>query len=185
MTREGRTIQAGASVTGLAGGGWVRARSREDGDTIWVRYTLAEQGRLVPVALHVDYGRPLDADTLRRLPLVAITAIVNLHGVRERIAALLDAAAPDLLGQAPYPVEPVPTVERRASARLTVPAGRSKGDDFYRQVAAAYSYLAARGNRPAVELAEANGVPLTTAHRWVKEARRRGFLPPGQKGRRG
>jgi len=28
-------------------------------------------------------------------------------------------------------------------------------------------------------------VPVTTAHRWVKEARRRGFLPPGQKGRRG
>ncbi len=40
-------------------------------------------------------------------------------------------------------------------------------------------------NRPAVELAEVNGVPVTTAHRWVKEARRRGFLPPGRKGRRG
>jgi hypothetical protein len=52
-------------------------------------------------------------------------------------------------------------------------------------VASVYSALAASSNRPAVELAESNDVPLTTAHRWMKEARRRGFLPPGQKGRRG
>ena len=32
-------------------------------------------------------------------------------------------------------------------------------------------------------VAEANDVPVTTARRWVKEARRRGFLPPGRAGR--
>jgi hypothetical protein len=56
---------------------------------------------------------------------------------------------------------------------------------FYKRVADVYRELVGWTNRPAVELAEANGVPVTTAHRWVKEARRRGFLPPGQKGRRG
>src|SRR6266511_2308763 len=34
-------------------------------------------------------------------------------------------------------------------------------------------------------IAAVNGVPVSSVHGWVKEARRRGFLPPGQKGRRG
>jgi len=46
-----------------------------------------------------------------------------------------------------------------------------------------------RGNlvyrRYDANLAEANGVPVSTVHRWVKEARRRGFLPPGRPGRSG
>jgi hypothetical protein len=77
-----------------------------------------------------------------------------------------------------------PHAKQNVRKRLKVPAG-AKGDGFYRQIASIYSALAAASNRPAVELAAANNVPLTTAHRWVKEARRRGFLPPGQKGRRG
>ena len=37
----------------------------------------------------------------------------------------------------------------------------------------------------ASDLARTHGVPVTTAHRWVKEARRRGFLPPGSPGKAG
>jgi hypothetical protein len=77
-----------------------------------------------------------------------------------------------------------PHAKQNVRKRLKVPAG-AKSDGFYRQVASVYGALAATSNRPAVELAEANGVPVTTAHRWINEARRRGFLPPGQKGRRG
>ena len=32
-----------------------------------------------------------------------------------------------------------------------------------------------------MELAEINGVPPTTVHRWIKEARRRGLLGPGRR----
>jgi hypothetical protein len=73
----------------------------------------------------------------------------------------------------------------RPRAKLRIPATNPKPPKFYEEVAWAYRELAAQGNRPAMELAEANGVPVTTVHRWIKEARRRGFLPPGQKGRRG
>lgn len=73
----------------------------------------------------------------------------------------------------------------RPRAKLRVPTTNPKPPKFYEEVARAYRELAAEGNRPAVELAEANGVPLSTAHRWVKRARELGFLPPGQKGRRG
>jgi hypothetical protein len=34
-------------------------------------------------------------------------------------------------------------------------------------------------------LAEANNVPVTTARRWIKEARARGFLPAGRAGKAG
>jgi transposase len=33
---------------------------------------------------------------------------------------------------------------------------------------------------PAQTIAEANGVPVTTVHRWIREARRRGSLPPAR-----
>jgi Helix-turn-helix domain len=74
---------------------------------------------------------------------------------------------------------------RRPRARLRVPTSNPKPLSFYRQVADAYMGLRAQGNRPAVELAEANGVPVTTVHRWIRRARELGFLGPGQKGRAG
>ena len=40
----------------------------------------------------------------------------------------------------------------------------------------AYLAQATISNRPAQELAEANDVPTSTAHRWLKEARARGLL---------
>jgi hypothetical protein len=71
------------------------------------------------------------------------------------------------------------------SAVLDVPASRPYGDDFYRQVASVYSALSARVRNPASVIADANAVPVTTAHRWVKQARERGFLGAGQQGKRG
>jgi hypothetical protein len=72
----------------------------------------------------------------------------------------------------------------RRSALFNGPPG-PKPDDFYEKVAIAYERLSVRSNRPAAEIAEAVDVPLTTVHRWVKWARQLGYLPPGQKGRRG
>jgi hypothetical protein len=58
---------------------------------------------------------------------------------------------------------------------------------FYEAVAAAYRWLVViKGSRrPALDLAEKNGVPVTTVHRWIAEARRRGVLEPGVRGRAG
>jgi transposase-like protein len=39
--------------------------------------------------------------------------------------------------------------------------------------------------RPVAELAGANEVPVATAQRWVKEARRGGLLAPGRPGKAG
>jgi hypothetical protein len=50
---------------------------------------------------------------------------------------------------------------------------------------ALYSQLARATRAPAPVLAEATGQPITTVHRWIKEARRRGFLAAGSAGKAG
>jgi hypothetical protein len=62
--------------------------------------------------------------------------------------------------------------------------GRRKPDRFYEQIAERFAYLATVSPRPAMELAKANGVPVTTVHGWVKEARRRGLLAAGERARK-
>jgi hypothetical protein len=62
-----------------------------------------------------------------------------------------------------------------------VPAGNRKPDEFYVRLAAVYGSLSGASGSPAVKIAKRKGVPVSTVHRWVKEARRRGFLPPGRR----
>lgn len=53
---------------------------------------------------------------------------------------------------------------------------------FYDDVAAAWTAARASGAKnPAAVLAEANGVPITTIHRWVRVARERGVLAPSSR----
>ena len=59
------------------------------------------------------------------------------------------------------------------------------GDDFYKRAADRYALAAIHFAAPAPKLAEANDVPLSTVHRWVKEARRRGFLGASRPGKSG
>lgn len=73
----------------------------------------------------------------------------------------------------------------RADPHLPVPAGRNYGDDFYRLVAQRYAALATMTKSPVADIAKANNVPLSTVQRWIRETRRRGFLPPAQAGKRG
>ncbi len=69
----------------------------------------------------------------------------------------------------------------KPTGRLKVPGSRVKPDEFYEQVARVYTQLAGSGPRPAAVIAEANGVPASTVHRWVREARRRGLLSAGER----
>ncbi len=60
--------------------------------------------------------------------------------------------------------------------RLEVPAGGRRPDAFYAAVADRFLWLASTSSRAAEDLAEANDVPVTTVHRWVREAKARGVL---------
>ncbi len=55
--------------------------------------------------------------------------------------------------------------------------------DFYTRVSEYYRMRTALTGRPTQDLATAAEVPRTTAARWVREARVRGYLPATSKGR--
>jgi len=159
-------------------------------DVVQVRIKVGDGGRLVLCGLRID-GSPT-ADLLRAIPVGRIEAAANAqlcvvdteaaagvpHTVRERPTAPPDGSAAgwDL-------TDPSKAVSRAPDRSDGRPRGRP--DLFYRQVADAYVDLSQASHRPASDIAHSHGVPVTTAHRWVKEARRRGFLPPGRPGKTG
>jgi hypothetical protein len=73
----------------------------------------------------------------------------------------------------------------RLSARPAGSRAKPYDDAFYREVADKYTAIASQAPNPAARISDANGVPVTTVHRWVREARRRGFLPPAAPGKAG
>jgi hypothetical protein len=131
---------------------------------VYVCLDQHEDGRLHVTALHVE--GIVSAEVLRAIPVGRIEALANglLHPQAAKRGWRSDARLPeDLL---------------RDDARR-------RSDDFYATVASTYRHLASATHQPVVELAAANEVPRTTAHRWVKEARRRGLLAPGRPGKAG
>lgn len=64
--------------------------------------------------------------------------------------------------------------------------GRSRlTDEFLQAVASAYLLAVESNAAPAPAIAVLADAPVRTVHRWVAEARRRGFLPPATKGKAG
>lgn len=143
--------------------------------------------RLVLGALRVE--GPPTAELLRSIPVGRIEAAANGQ------LAVGAGPTPRAVPRPGHRPGGAPAPERAgwdepASATVVArpdPAVRTRGrpDGFYAEVAAAYRDLATASPRPASDLARARGIPVTTAHRWVKEARRRGFLPPGVPGKAG
>jgi hypothetical protein len=119
-----------------------------------------EPGRRYPmgVAVVADFVRSIPDDTPE-------PSLADLRSRAHEQAQLVRAKEPD-------------------RPRLTRPDGASP-EEFYPRVAAAYSQYAPRTRAPAKEMAAEAGVPITTVHRWIREARRRGFLTPARKGKAG
>ncbi|MFA1549767.1 hypothetical protein [Actinomadura chokoriensis] len=69
-----------------------------------------------------------------------------------------------------------------------VPLRRVKGeepDEFADRVALYYRMFAATTDKPTKAIAEHADVPLGTVRSWIREARLRGKLPPGTRGKAG
>jgi len=152
-----------------------RFRSLGDGWYAWVaddpapasvrvRLSRREDGRMRIDGLQIE--GPVSAEALRSIPVGRIEAAANAQ-----------------LGQT------APARRKRTEARipdsLRSNAVRGYPDAFYDSIASAYRTLVATSSKPVSELAVANDVPVTTAQRWVKEARRRGLLAPGHPGKSG
>ncbi|MEV6928751.1 hypothetical protein AB0M46_30260 [Dactylosporangium sp. NPDC051485] len=158
--------------------------------TVLVRIGVGPGGRMVLAGLRID-GTPT-AELLRAIPVGRIEAAANaqlaaveaLGGTTPAVSTRPRPVAPPVAEDVGWEmVEPslaVPRAAPREAERM-----RGRPDVFYRQVADVYLTYAQASHRPACDLADEHGVPVSTAHRWVKEARRRGFLPPGRPGKSG
>lgn len=162
------------------------------GAEVHVRVAAGAGGRLGLAELRI-IGEPT-SEVLRAIPVGRIEAAANAQ-----LTVVDDAVSPmpasphrrhrpsrgrpgDSLDgwDAPTPAGPAAPGDAERSGR---PRGRP--DRFYADIADAYRQLAQTSRRPAADLAARHEVPLTTAHRWIKEARRRGFLAPGRPGKAG
>jgi len=133
-----------------------------DGNRILVDLDQHAAGRCHVARLTIE--GPVSAELLRSVPLGRIEAAAN---------ALL------------HDDTPLGLPEAKIDNELRASPARGYSDSFYDAVAGGYRALVAHSSRPIAELANANEVPLTTAQRWVREARRRGKLPPGRSGKSG
>lgn len=97
------------------------------------------------------------------------------QGVLDQVDAGTVAVGPGPAGR------PVPLRSRVRNLKLRVPKGQPVPDAFYMEVARLWGEVSLNSQRPAAVIAEANNVPTSRVHGWVKEARRRGFLAPGER----
>jgi hypothetical protein len=63
------------------------------------------------------------------------------------------------------------------------PAGKNLSDDFYKSVSDAYRAALANGLNPRTSIAESADVSNEVAGRWVRQARKRGYLPETEPGK--
>lgn len=163
-----------------------------DGPVIYMQAEWAETGegeirRLVPRRVLVEGDPEVTSDLLRSVkPARLVAKLIGPKGAfpRKRLPEPAETWGP--------PVAP-PTEEdvvdhgdwRGSELRRPTTGEQQHPSAFYEDVAREYLHAIRVSSKPAVLMAEAAGVPVSTAHRWVREARRRGFLPAGQKGRAG
>jgi hypothetical protein len=174
----------------LGRGGWCSYQEGEDGPLYVVRFEERE-GRLAVAEVHVQATGQM-SEALHGLPLRQLEAMARgstklRRAIREAEdpAALtdewLDAVAPE---RAPAWLSPRTPPSPGAVRPGVIYSLRIRGanepgkrsEDFYRRVSDAHAYVTAtRGGSAAQAIADANGVPLSTVYRWLKEARRRGL----------
>lgn len=157
---------------------------------LWVlmRFGPSDSSPIPPIKLRelrVALDRPealFDSPLFRTIPFSRISAAVNRAVNADRIRPLLPPVNVVMSGDyasggaAWLLPPPQPVRAARPRLKLTVPADAKRPDSFYATVADVYLAQATLSTRPAVDIAEANAVPASTVHRWLKEARARGLL---------
>lgn len=143
-----------------------------------------------------DPATDVTTDRLRSIPVAHIETLANTN----------PDFTPSIAGNPPRPISEAFDQFRHHASRIMIneaqrkalqppepreprkPLARPDGrdpDGFYEQVAEAYRDVVRSNRKVAVVLAEEADVPVPTVHRWILEARRRGFLPQARQGRAG
>jgi hypothetical protein len=126
----------------------------------------------------------LSAESIRTVPLRRILLAVEAsESLREKLAARLEERAPD-----PGTIEFMQSgsgflIPEPPPVKIERPKGRNLSDDFYATVGDAYRVAVERGEAPRTTIAESAGVSNEVAGRWVRQARKRGYLPVTEPGK--
>jgi hypothetical protein len=177
-----------------------RVQRRNGQDSLYLHLRAADSpagsGRLNVHLVLVSSKAPITARSWRQLPIDVIEAHANaIPNIRTVLTAEPKEPVPDLDGLDGFfegePRSVLALGRARAfdggevePAVLRPPSG-SLSDDFLRHLAEVYRWQVAAGQPPALVIAAQTGAPAGTARRWIAEARRRGFLPPGRRGKAG
>ncbi|MCW2888308.1 MAG: hypothetical protein JWL58_5170 [Streptosporangiaceae bacterium] len=176
--------------------GWCRyiSPAQPESSSVFLRFARAGDGITLAVReVHFAFLAGLGTRSLREVPLGRLEAVVNQPNdygkLADRIRVTDDVVVPipdevfSVEGRPWWTYEiPEPPKRRAPRLKIKIPEGpHRKPDSFYEQIAERFAYLAAVSSRPAQDLAEANDVPVTTVHGWVREARRRGLLPASER----
>jgi hypothetical protein len=130
-------------------------------------FTLGEDGKthLTKLEITALEGEEITAEALRSYPLAIATSMAT------RALHETNAEEPTLY-LAPRPGQPGEVVDW---TQLQRPDG---SDAWYRRFGRWFLAATTQTTAPAKFIAERTGYPVSAIHRWTKEARRRGFLPP-------
>lgn len=142
------------------GDGWQAVEGVQPDMRLYVHWDKAGDGRPKISGLCIT-GPSITADALRSIP---VGRLVNLATAAEG------------------------SMSRDEFLSDLDPLRRSKGidpDEFADRVAYYYRIFTGLSPRPAKEIAEHSGVPVATVRGWIREARLRGKLPPGTRGKAG
>ena len=183
------------TAPGRPGVWWSLSRPGGGGAHIRVSY---EEDRWVITDVYV-HGSGVTASDLQSVPLTQLDLAMNLLGFADPrvIARAGSDMGQAVLAEASHEPSLASLRERaeHAPGQLPAPSGgprpkltRPDGTDpdgFSARVAAAYREYAPQTRAPALKIAEEAGVPVATVRSWIREARRRGKLPQGRKGRAG
>lgn len=166
-------------------GDWYEWRQRPAlPGSVHVRVEAHDDGRLGLAELRV-IGQPT-SELLRAIPVGRIEATANAQLTVVDASVVPAPVRRRRRATAGAPQPPTPNDTGWERPRPDAPTGQGgRPDRFYADVAAEYQHLTRMSRRPATDLADQYGVPVTTAHRWIKEARRRGLLAPGRPGKAG
>lgn len=177
--------------------GWVRIRSIEGGPVAYLQLRLSGKDVSSRFNVHATLmadDEPIGARAWRRVPFDWVEELANQEPRRSILLKKSAAGAPAMSALEAYFAQ-----EHALEVSLTIdneqddsyepePLSKPEGkltDAFLRDLAVSYRALTARKIPPAPALADQTGAPVRTVHRWVSEARARGFLPPARKGRAG
>lgn len=190
-------------------GGWGRATD-DRGVTVVLRFLPAGEGDALQLRLHtalMTSSGPITARMWRDVPLAVIEQnlalarrirpedYVSLTEPSEIEGFSLEGLERYFAETPPLPMghwiptdlllaeegEPTPNFH----LGLKRPPGGRITDEFLENVAEMYRWAVEQGEAPAVSISGVAEVPVRTVHRWISEARKRGFLPPAVKGKAG